>query len=205
VREIVCHCEKSFEHDVPEEVDLDKNPEMRESILSGDFLSISCPHCGKTIKPEFPMRILQRSRELDIYMVPELDRGKLLRNALEDIPPCSRLVVGYTELVEKILLEDAALDDRAVEMLKYYLLSRAVESAETEEDIRILFKERQEDGLIFHIQGLRDDKIGLFKVAMDTYRKAEVKLGESLREPPFSTLLEPPYVSVNNIYKETPE
>ena len=50
-RRIVCFCEHSFDADVPDSVDLGKQPEVEQAILSGEFLSIRCPSCGKVLKP----------------------------------------------------------------------------------------------------------------------------------------------------------
>ena len=44
-RKVVCYCDRDFEVDLPDQVEL--NPEMEEAILKGSFMSTKCPHCGK--------------------------------------------------------------------------------------------------------------------------------------------------------------
>ena len=47
MKKIVCYCEESIEVDIPEEIDIDKEPSNLDSIFSGEFLNFKCPNCGK--------------------------------------------------------------------------------------------------------------------------------------------------------------
>jgi len=198
-----CVCEKEFEVEPPVDVNLDEDPGMLESILEGNFMVYTCPECGSRLKLEFPVRISSKSRCWDIYFIPEKNRQELYRSELSfSIPTGSRCVVGYAELVEKLKLLQEELDERAVEVIKYHLLTRALQSGEEEEPIRILFVEKSAEGLVFHIHGLRKDEVGVSRIRMDIYHKAKRSLDETAAQEPMKSLLEPPYVSVNKAYKE---
>ncbi len=127
-RRIVCFCEHSFDADIPLSIDLGKEPEVEQAIISGEFLNIRCPNCGKVLKPEFPVFIDDPQAENSIFFVPELDRGMYFRGALSySLREANRVAIGYEELVEKFLIKRHNLDDRVVEIVKYFLLSKIME------------------------------------------------------------------------------
>jgi hypothetical protein len=201
VREITCNCGHRFGADLPELVDLDREPEALDSILSGSFMSVTCPKCETILKPDIPVRILWGSNGLDLYLVPEKRRSDVIRDRFTDIPSGeSVVVVGYPELVEKLRVIESGLNDRIIEILKFYLLDRATLGAERE--VRILFERKSSRDLVFHIHGLERDRICVSRIPMETYEKAGRNLDARLAEEPFASLLKPPYISINKIYSE---
>jgi hypothetical protein len=205
-RKLVCLCEYEFEEDIPESVDLSKEPKLEQAILAGDFLTSRCPNCGKLLKPEFPVLIRDPASEVTLYFVPELDRGPFYRGALSyPIGEVTRVAIGYDELVEKFLIKRAGLDDRVVEVLKYYLLQKALERASEEGDVRILFAALEPQSLVFHAHGLKDGEVGVLRVSRQMAEKAAAQLEDKRRQDPFAQILDGPYVSVNKLMTETPE
>jgi hypothetical protein len=201
-RKLDCYCGASFEDEFPEQVDLDAHDDLLDSILAGDFMTVDCPECGKHLKPEFPVRIISsRTMKMDLFLVPELDRGGLERGDLDyPLPPAQRVVVGYPELVEKIRIHRAGLDDRAIEVIKYHLLSRAMEGEEMgDRDPSVVFQGVEDDRLVFHIQGMKDGKIAVSRIPKETYLKVQPRLDELAGEEPFSDFLTPPHVSVSHL------
>jgi len=203
-RKLVCFCEHEFESEVPESVDLAEEPDARRAILSGDFLIIRCPSCGKALKPEFP--VLVREPGQTFFLVPELDRVSYYRGKLGyPVRQVDRVAIGYDELVEKLRIREAGLDDRVVEVLKYYLLQKVLEHYEGEREVRLLFSGLEPAGLVFHAHGLRDEEVGVLKVSRQLAEKAAAQLEAKLREEPFAQILAGPYVSINKLATETPE
>jgi len=220
MKTLSCNCGESFDADLPDRIDLDAEPGRLAEILSGDFLTVECPHCGHRLKPDIPLRIVQNSRGLDLFYVPESDRADAMRGTLEysvSDAPC--FVIGYAELVERLIMEELGLDQRVIEVLKFFLLQPALERAEGEEEggdegekeeegeaeIRILFKERSDDWLVFHISGIKEDEVAVSRLPVKTYGKVESELNRHLSGEPLSSFLSPPYVSINNIYWEDSE
>lgn len=204
MREMMCPCEARFEREVPELVDLEQQPATIQAIRAGDFMAFACPECGKLLKPELPFRLIDRARAVDIFFVPELQRGAYLRGELEDlVQQPGRTVVGYEELVEKLAILEAGLDDRVVELIKYYLLSRALqEYADCEP--HFLFSASESQALVFHVHGVREDEIGVTRIALEIYTKTAGEIESKAKEQPFDDMLAPPYVSVNKIYRNQP-
>lgn len=205
-RKLVCFCEYEFEADIPSNIDLGQEPETEQEILRGEFLNLRCPNCGKLLKPEFPVLIKDPGAEISIFFIPELDRVAYYRNTLSyALGEAQRVVIGYDELVEKFLIKASGLDDRVVEVLKYYLLQKALESYEGDRDVRILFSKTEKDLIFFHAHGIKENEIGVLRVSMEMAEKIAVQLEEKKRQEPFSVILRGPYVSVNKLYTESPE
>jgi hypothetical protein len=198
---VTCVCDEQLEIDPPADLDLDKNPQAAEDILDGRFMVYRCPKCGVELKLEFPFRFRSRSRRLDCFFIPEKNRSDLLSGSLPfSLSGSPQCVVGYPELVERLTLRDCGLDERVIEVIKYHLLVRALDATESDSAVRIRFAARSGTDLVFHIQGLRDDEIGVSKIPEAMYKKAESHLDESLRDETLGSLLEPPYISINKIY-----
>ena len=104
--------------------------------------------------------------------------------------------------MEKFLIKRSNLDDRVLEVVKYYLLSKIMEDYSGEKEVRILFSKREADMVIFSVLGLKEDEVGVLKVPMETVHKVESQLEEKKRQEPFSEILKAPYVSINNLYVE---
>ncbi len=198
-RKIVCLCEHEFEIDYPDFVDLEQKPEIEEDILSGDFMSFTCPGCGKKLKPEFPVHFIDLSRGIDYFLIPELDRGAFFQRKLDyKTGNPERVVIGFYELIEKLNIKRAGLDDMAVEILKFYLLHKAV-SEDDAATPRIYFRESKEDTLIFRIFGLSDDKIGTTRIPVSTYDKVKNNLLKGKDKRTLSMIISPPYVSIRKL------
>ena len=71
-RRISCFCETSFEAAFPETADCGADPEVEQDILSGDFMAVACPACGKRLTPEFPFRLTGVPGLGTIVMVPDV-------------------------------------------------------------------------------------------------------------------------------------
>ncbi len=204
-REIVCFCEHRFETDPPDEVDLARSPEMEEAIVMGSFMATKCPRCGRLLKPEYPARVRDDARGIDLFLVPEEDRRDYLRGALPyPTGGSARLVIGYAELVERLQIARCGLDERAIEVVKYYLLRRALQESDADDRAArtaVLFARQEGEALVFHVHGLKADEVAVVRVPRAKYEQVLVGLEKRLHEEPFDRLLQPPYVSINNLYR----
>ncbi len=196
MKEFHCLCENLVQVDFPEEVNLTEKPEVMESILAGNFMSVTCERCGKLLKPEFPVRVRNNEGSFDYFLVPELERSAFLLGKLDyDYP---HVVIGYDELVERLLLYRAGLNEGAVEIVKYYMLERLM----ADEQVSIAFHEKKGSSLSFYIQGLKEGEIGVKDIPLAFYERVLASLPEKSGEEPFREIITPPYISVKKIALE---
>lgn len=195
MKTITCTCDNVIETDFKDRYNAEEDDTLLDSVLKGDFLSVSCGKCGKLLKPEFPVRIISKEPPLDLYFVPEKERAAVL-SGKNTFPQADRIVVGYPELEEKVLAAVLGLDDRAVEVLKFYLLNKIDEETEAS----IYLHEAEGDTLRFRIHGLKKDEIGIVPVNRQLYDKVLSQIGELEESEDLGVVLTPPYVSIHKIY-----
>jgi hypothetical protein len=210
-RRIACFCEKVFEADLPVVVDLGSRPEAADEVLRGEFMAVTCPACGKRLTPEFPCRFrgvpAGALGSLDIELVPEAERVAYLSGRLgRSLGRPDRVVIGVPELAEKLAIFRSGLDDRAVEMLKFLLVSRPRRDGEpapaATREVVATFRRIEGGKLIFHVAGLREDEVAVAGLERALYDRIVADLAKRLTEEPFRAFCEPPYVSLRRVEQE---
>ncbi len=201
-RKLACFCENSFEAEMPDSVDLAVDEGVEQLILQGDFMAAECPVCGKRLTPEFAC-LVSMAREIpgpgggrEVLLVPEAERVACMRGKRPETGDHARIAIGMPELVEKVLVFGKGLDDRIIEIMKFYLLTGAAGGAEEDRDVTLLYRGDEGDRLVFHIRGLAEGEIGVARLSREIYRKIETDLDSRLAEEPFSLFCDPPYVSI---------
>lgn len=198
-RKLTCHCGAEIESDFPEEIDLSQEPRTIDEILDGTFMSVRCTSCGALLKPEFATVLHGSDRGWNITFIPELERTGYLTGKRE--VKTNRLVIGFRELREKAVMLREGLDDRPIEILKFYLLEKLEEPDEMSIS---LFEVSEDENLVFHIEG-KGEELGLTKMPMRMYEKVFDELEERIKEEPFFSIVAEPYVSINKICLEEDE
>jgi hypothetical protein len=196
VRSITCPCDATFDADLPDEIDLDEEESKLDEIVAGTFMVVTCPKCGRKLKPEPRLRLRSTRRPTDLFTLPESERFSFYGGFVE-IPKGCEVLIGFPELYERALLLAAGLDATAVEVLKYYLLAKAVDTQNSSDEVVVSFAGRQEDGkLRFQIAGLREGEIAILALPYDRYEKALRDLARTAKTEPFARIFEGPYRSV---------
>ncbi len=202
-RDIVCHCGNTFQQELPDSIDLSKDPQVSQRILEGTFMQVTCDSCGETIKPDFPVHFSNfeiAGKLVDLDYIPELERTQYFRNKIET--KAQRIAIGYPELREKFLASSKKLDDRALEILKFLLIEKALDKDLSEHsfnDISIILNSLEDEQLSFYVYGLKDDEIGVPRISMELYNKVLNSLPERMQDELYSEIVTPPYVSINKI------
>jgi hypothetical protein len=200
LRKVTCICENSFDADLPEEIDMDAEPGRINQVLDRSFFVITCPSCGTKLEPEVRVRFLSKSRSLDLVVIPELDRGALYRGKVVLLKG-SNVVVGYDELRERFRIIADNLDPDGIEILKYFLLLKAEETA-PDSDISIAFVESEKDALIFHVRGIKEGEVAVLRVGRGIYDKTVSDKSRTMRTEPFDRMFAGPYRSVRSLEAE---
>ncbi len=122
------HCSKSHTQDFDASINIARNPELKEKVLSGEYFTWTCPHCGR----------LNLITEACLYHDPEDKLMILLSPAPvsgEDLPDgyVGRVVSSAGELIEKVKIHSYGLDDVTMELCKYVTLR------EISKDVKLRF------------------------------------------------------------------
>ncbi len=190
---ITCFCEHTFTEEIPETIDLKKNKKTIPAILEGSFLSFSCPKCGRKLKPEFPVHFFDKEHHIDIFFVPEIERDAYMNGKTPYT--AERIAIGFPELQEKFKLLRDNLDEKVIELIKAYFLEKAGNS----KDIRIFYGKKNDDNLIFYIDGLKKAETAVTKIPHTVYTTFKNEIISGTYNKTFMEILTPPYISINKI------
>ncbi|MDR0709904.1 MAG: CpXC domain-containing protein [Spirochaetaceae bacterium] len=206
-RKIPCLCENTFTVEVPEEIDLDKDPQYLDEIENGSFMNFNCSICGKLYKPEFPLIVLWPGRNLRLEVIPEQERmGFYHRKKEKEKDDKTEVVIGYIELADRLAVIRDGLEPAVIESLKYYLYLKAGET-NPENEVNIWYHGKSADAvsgtinaaLEFHIQGLKENSMALTRLPFSLYEKTAEDYKKHPRGELFVSLRHKNYLSVQNM------
>ena len=210
---ITCpHCEHSQVMKIANSVNAVRSPKLREEILEGSFQRPACAACGERFEISDPFLYVDLKRQQWIGVFPEeledawrsleqepLEAFKLSAGA--QAPPMVqemaagakvRAVFGLNALREKLLCDEAGLDDLTLELLKVRLgLAPTGELLGTQNHIRLIDYTDQGD-LLFLVGGVyAEAEPSVHLIARSAYETIEgapelwAELGEVLSQGPF--------------------
>ena len=117
-------CGKTYEVETLPAVNTAQQPELKAAVKDGSLFLKECPHCAQSNLVLYPFLYHDPSARLLAWLLPEgvYDESAVARmadqlNSLQDY--ILRRVATPGELIEKIGIADASLDDRVIELCKY--------------------------------------------------------------------------------------
>ena len=176
-------CRRKLPVTVHHSINVGLHPEHKQKVLDLSLFRFRCPHCGKTDILYYPTLYHDPEQRLMIQVFwREEDFGQPLDAELRTLIEIMgqkdyrrREVFGYAELVEKIRIFDAGLDDFAIALLK------TVHKLEHPE-VQTLFTEKTGDELYFMRVGEEGALPEALVVNTEAYERG-AELAGKLRKP----------------------
>jgi hypothetical protein len=135
-------CGTKVKADLAASLNADRRPDLRDAVLDGSFQSIACSSCNTTVR--FPAHLtyidMDRGQWILVEDASRLMDWKSAEDEAQDLydrvfgklaPPLQqtigeemtpRLVLGWAALREKLIIQDAKLDDITIELFKISVL-----------------------------------------------------------------------------------
>lgn len=129
-------------------IDVKRSLQLKEKVLDSSLFTYNCPNCGYTTLVAYDCLYVDKDKKLMIRL--GKDRHDLTCN--NDGGFTLRTVSDPNELVEKILLFDLGLDDRAVELEKHIAID-ALHTQQPDLEVSALYFSPAEDGYQLIILG----------------------------------------------------
>jgi hypothetical protein len=173
---IACPCGEHYGADVANGLHISARPDIRQQILDGHFHRFHCPRCGATTQVDKLLSFTDFPRRQWFTVAPstglpwrrqylELARQGFESTMVKNAPPMvvawgremtCRLMFGLASLREKLVVFDAGLDDRVLELLKVQLLRDLRDTFAADdyfhlvavEADELVFEKRHPDGVI---------------------------------------------------------
>ncbi|HKL57234.1 MAG TPA: CpXC domain-containing protein [Sphaerochaeta sp.] len=118
-------CNTEQQHNLYPVVDLVKNPSLKLGLLTDSLFSVRCTECNNQFAVMHEMLVLDKETSFAILLAPDSRLSEIKEPSIEVKKlETLRLVNTPDELKEKILLLDAGLDDKTIELCKMYLIMK---------------------------------------------------------------------------------
>lgn len=134
--QVSCVCGKVLTVQLADSINVKRSPDSRDRILRGEMHRAVCSDCGREMTVEKPFYYTDLTRNVLYKVCPRGERHQW-KDASRDVDRASslipghivkangrklRVVFGMDELREKLVAEDANIDDRVLELLKVLLV-----------------------------------------------------------------------------------
>ena len=105
-------------------INISENPELKDKVRDGSLFLWECPHCGQVNLARYETLYHDPAAKLMVWLIPA---GEISETQMQAITMHTKAMGGYTlrrvndmgSLMEKVLVNDAGLDDVVLEMCKY--------------------------------------------------------------------------------------
>jgi len=179
-------CNTEQQHNLYPVVDLVENPSLKLGLLTDSLFSVRCSECNNQFAVIHEMLVMDKEASFAILLAPDSTLTEV-KEPSEEIGQFEtlRLVNTSDELKEKILLLDAGLDDKTIELCKMYLLMKMESPGHT-----LLYADHQvgEGQMLFSLFNEKDEmeetiqcSDGLYTQLVKTAEEFSLKEGYFLR------------------------
>lgn len=117
-------CHHHFEQDVTKQFNATIDPSIKDKIISNEIFNFKCPKCGGSLTGYYPFVYADMEREFKLYFANDVEKAKAEIEKDKALHPNFkyRIVNNKNELVEKIYIFEAGLNDRVISSISALLL-----------------------------------------------------------------------------------
>jgi hypothetical protein len=210
------------EHEVVlyEAINVQQSPELKDQLLANRLNRVACPDCEFSFRVDKPLLYSDPARRLLIHLLPvngsDPARGEeafagLVQRLGETLPdgvaaPDIHLVHSRIELVERIFLLEAGLNERIIEYIKHIIYSRNLDRLDPARKA-LLFdaQDSNEENLCFVIQDLPSQKLeGVLHYSRSAYQGLTEMFDRDDQTPSLMELFPGPYISARALMLREP-
>lgn len=198
-----------------ESINVQTSPDLKKRLMANQMNMVTCEQCALTFRVDKPLLYHDPARRLMIYQIPMGENavesgerefteslGRLSSLMPRDIPaPDVSLVFTRTELVERIFLRDAGLNERIIEYIKYMIYIRNVGKVNPARKI-LLFdvEDSTPEALCFVVQDAESKKLeSVLQYDRKTYTALCETFDKDDQTPTLLELFPGPYISARRL------
>ncbi|MDD2533222.1 MAG: CpXC domain-containing protein [Eubacteriales bacterium] len=168
-------------------IDTSTDPDLKEKLLRKTLQSLECRNCGHSTLIAAPLVYRDPKQHILIESRPDLGPDDLLVR-LQDLQaagptlwptpaetaPFRRLVASVNDLIEKILVHEQGLDDRALELVKFVVIKHQAQDTPIEE-LRLVGVAKSELNFVMKLE----DGWFQYQLVVDAYHNAQMILEQT--------------------------
>jgi hypothetical protein len=208
-------CSAEFEVDLYDSVNVEMDPSLRNELIYNRLNKADCPDCDLPFVIDKPLLYNDPVNDFMVYWLPldgeTIEEGQkrfrdfisnLNKTLPEDIyTPQVHLVFERVELIERIFMLEAELDERIINYMKYMIYTRNPEKVDPRNK-NILFnaQDSTDEMLNFIIQDVQTRKIeGMLEYDRKVYASLDEMFDQDEQTADLLELFSGPYVSARQL------
>lgn len=211
-----CHEEQNVQ--LYDSVNISSEPDLRQKLMQNELNAVKCATCGFRFVVDKPLLYNDANHGILIYWLPpgnqSLDEAQqVFRESMHHMSgvlpdnveaPRVHLVFHRSELIERIFLLEAGLDERVIEYIKYLVYSKNLDKLNPREKT-LLFnaEDSTDDNLCFVVQDASSRKLeGLLHYERQTYDSLSEMFDRDDQTANLLELFPGPYISARALLKD---
>ncbi len=214
-------CSAELEEELYDSINVVDAPALRDQLMANELNAVECVHCGFKFRVDKRLLYNDPDRQVMVFWFPGneaeyrtnkeefLESMDALNTALPDEfdPPAVHLVFTRTELIERIYLLEADLNERVIEYVKYMMYSRNLEKLDPKKKA-ILFnaEDSTEEALCFVVQDLDSMQLeGMLQFDRSAYEGLLEMFDNDEKTAHLMELFPGPHVSARELFLQDQE
>ena len=120
--EVICtKCGSAFEAASYQSINVASDPQLKERVRDGSLFVAECPYCGTRNLLKYNTLYHDPAAKLMVWLLPDgYEPPATVADAVKDLPGYTlRRVKEAGELIEKVCIADAGLEDTVMEVCKW--------------------------------------------------------------------------------------
>ncbi len=208
-------CSKEQEAELYESISVQTDPLLKDQLLRNQLNLVRCVSCGFAFRVDKPLLYSDIERRLMIYLIPVRGGtveegcrqfGECLKRVNQLLPkdvevPNLHLVFSQVELVERIFLVEAGLNERVVEYIKHLIYTRNAGKLDPRQKI-LLFnaEDSTPETLYFVVQDAASRKLeSVVQYSREAYQGLLEMFDSDEHTPSLLELFPGPYISARQV------
>ncbi len=167
----VCQkCGKQHKVDIYKSINTATDPDLKAAVLDGNLFLWECPDCGTGNLVAYDCLYHDPDEKFMVWMLPfgepeGPEKDAIMRQARAMGDYRLRIVSNAGDLMEKVMIFDAGLNDRCIELVKY------VAGREMPDVTKLHFYRMQDDVMVF--SGVKNGRMEGFGFGLNVYEDCQ--------------------------------
>ena len=168
------HCHRPTEIELRPSINVALDPQLKARVKDGSLFVWECPYCGHRNLARYQTLYHDPDAKLMVWLLPDgQEPPKAVEDAVKELDGYTlRLVTEVGDLIEKVNIHDAGLEDTVLEMCKWVTLRELSEKnpAAAAAQLRFLRAEGADNDLVFAFP--LDGQMQVLGVGFNVYEDA---------------------------------
>ena len=190
-------CGKDSEFTVWQSINTTLDPEMKSAVRNKSAFQFICPYCGHKANVDYGFLYHQMEDHIMIHyanseenaqeiykMLTEKDEANPMKDMLKDLITekyLCRIVRSQNQLLEKLAIFDAQMDDRIVEICKCLIYAQFLEKHPDSRDVELLMFTNEDKKHIVQIMN-NEGSFGFAEISDDLYQSVKTHSEKDLTD-----------------------